>query len=65
MTENGYGIRSAQFMQHLLNTLVILRTICTPKLLATGQRKPVSEKEEICPDFWFHASIQNTTFYAA
>lgn len=65
MTENGYDIRSAQFIWHLLNTLVILITIYTPKLLATGQRKPVSEKEESCPNFWFCALIQNTTVYAA
>lgn len=65
MTENGYGIGSAQFIWHLLNTLVILITICTPKLCATCQRKAVSEKEDICPDFWFCALIQNTPLYAA
>jgi len=65
MTGNAYGIETAQFIRHLLNTLVIFITIRTLKLLATGQRKPVSEKEEFCPDFWFCALIQNTPLHGA
>lgn len=53
MEQNGYGIGSAQFIWNLLNTLVILIPVCTPKLLATGKPPPhpqTVKKEDICPN---------------